>query len=172
MTSQLPDSRAATPVDHEVVVTGPGVDPRRRWVYLGIAVLVFMLVVFGLARWGAERGNHVRFGFPEKVEGLALTKPDRTPEARDKEILTHYDQQGGGRATTVVEWLPHATREEALDATVGGEKVTCVEAPEPRCAARVNDGVVRVTRSAGDVREVREFLVMFLAERVPPGRRR
>lgn len=152
-------------------MTGPGVDPRRRWVLLGLAALVFVAVVLGLARWGAESGNQVRFGFPEKVQGLALTKPDRAPQARDKEILTHYDERPGGRATTVVEWLPHTTREQALDTTIGGEKVTCVETPEPTCAARINDGVVRVTRSVGDVREIREFVVMFLADRVPPDRR-
>lgn len=165
------DARAEAHIGHDVVVTGPGVDPRRRWAYLALGVVIFMAAIFGLSRLGAEHGNEVRFGFPDKVEGLRLTKPDRAPEARNKEILTHYDRRGDGLATLVVEWLPSMEVEQAVGAATGDDEITCISAPEVTCATKVRDGVVRVTQRSSDERDVRDFVQSFLAERKEPDSR-
>lgn len=165
------DGRATTHLGHDVVTTGPGVDTRRRWTYFIAGALLFTLVVFGLARWGAEHGNEVRFGFPDRVTGLSLTLPDRAPEARNRDIVTHYDKAGDGLATVVVEWLPATKVAEALDGPVGDGKVSCLEAAEVVCATRVKDGALRVSQRSSDERSVRDFLDEFLAERIKPDRR-
>ncbi len=153
-------------------MTGPGVDTRRRWILLGVAVVIFLIVLFLLSRVGAERGNEVRFGFPDAVNGMALTKPDRAPEARNRTIVAHYDRRGDGLPTVVVEWLPHQRLDAALD---GGEQVAdgmrCVRAPQPTCATKVRDGVVRVTQGSSDINEVRHLTQAFLAARVKPDTR-
>lgn len=165
------DGRAAAHLGHDVVVTGPGIDTRRRWTYFAVGALVFTLVVFGLARWGAEHGNEVRFGFPDKVTGLSLTMPDRAPEARGRDIVAHYDKTGDGMATAVVEWLPATKVAEALDGRASDDKVSCLEAAEVVCATRIKDGTLRVSQRSSDERSVRDFLAEFLAERIKPDRR-
>lgn len=171
MTTSDHDARPTAHQRHDVVVTGPGIDPRRRWIALGVAAVVFVAIIFALARWGAEPGNEVRFGFPEKVAGLALTKPDRAPEARNREVLTHYDRTGDGVATLVVEWLPGATVEESLGAPAGEGEIHCVESAEVICVTELGDGSVRASQRSSDERSVRDLLAEFLDERVEPDRR-
>ncbi len=132
---------------------------------------MFLVVIFVLSRWGAEHGNEVRFGFPDKVQGVKLTMPDRAPEARDRDIETHYDQRGDGRATVVVEWLPGTGIEKALDGSAADDQIPCVTSPEVTCVAKVRDGVIRVTQRSSQERDVREFTQEFLKQRVKPDTR-
>lgn len=137
---------------------------RRMWTTLGIGAALFLAVLFVVTRLGAEEGNEVRFGFPEKVEGIKLVDPDRAPEARGRDITARYNKAGDDLHSLYVEWLPETSIEDAVpwQGSFGeAEGVMCGQRGEAVCLAKVDDGVVRVRQEGLDLDALRTVALSF-----------
>lgn len=141
------------------------------WTVLVVGALVFVVAVFAVSRLGAERGNHARFQFPDRLMGVKILSPDRAPEARGRQVVARYDRRGDGVAGLVVSWLPESeladvVAEPAMFA--GEDRIRCAEDDGAVCVFRKRDGWVRVSQSQSPVEQVRRIAEEFLASMKEP----
>lgn len=136
---------------------------RETWTKLLVGVAIFLVVLFIAVRLGAEHGNQVRFGFPDKVDGVRLAQPDRAPEARGRDLYVRYNSGSDDLASLVVEWLPDADAEGAgSGAPASGVSVCHLTDDGASCERTFKDGLIRISQKGASVEELSQRADSFM----------
>lgn len=139
---------------------------RETWTKLFVGIAVLLVVLFFAVRIGAEHGNQVRFGFPDKVDGIRVVQPDRAPEARGRDLYVRYNSASDDVASLVVEWLPETAPEEVtfdgIRPAARGSYACRVLGDDAVCLTTFKDGVIRVSQKRASLDEITERAGSFL----------